>query len=330
MRLHLSFFIIIGSVLPFTPEPTSREHVKPSPTSIWAVHPKPETKRRQKKNKYVNFSRIDEKDPLEKLVEESVEKNQIILEKKQKPKQRPPADSSRFQLPSVTYPNTKSIDPYDPQTFGYIHIGTIQNAHGVHGWVKVATTTASDDTRFQPGLVYLKPARKRAPRPIQLLKGRKVDDDMYLVELLGIAEREEAQQLRGSVLYVREEQLIEDDEENTPDEYVVSELVGLDVFLHEDTSQFVGTVAGVVFADDISSIPGGHDYLEVSLPRGIGGTSSYKDELILIPLVPQIVPEVDVKKARAVFVDPPDGLLDLKYVRHEKTRIKGFLPSAGN
>lgn len=329
MRLHLCFFIV-GSVLSFTHESTSGEYVKPYSTSFWSVQPKPEAKRRRKKNKYESFSRIDEKDPLEKLVEESVEKNQIILEKKQKHQQRPPVDSSRFQLPSgVTYPT--SIDPYDPLTFGYIHIGTIQNAHGVHGWVKVATTTASDDRRFQPGLVYLKPARKRAPRPKLLLKGRKVDDEMYLVELEGITEREEAQQLRGSVLYVREEQLIEDGEENTPDEYVVSELVGLEVFLHEDPSQFVGTVVGVVFAEDISSIPGfGHDYLEVSLPRGVGGTVSFKDELVLIPLVPQIVPEVDVKKAKAVFIDPPDGLLDLKYVRHEKTRIKGFLPSNSN
>jgi hypothetical protein len=40
-------------------------------------------------------------------------------------------------------------------------------------------------------------------------------------------------------------------------------------------NQFVGRVGGVVLAEDICSIPGlGHDYLEVVLQRGIGGTFS--------------------------------------------------------
>jgi len=62
------------------------------------------------------------------------------------------------------------------------------------------------------------------------------------------------------------------------------------------------------------------------LPRGIGGTPSWRDERVLVPLVPQIVPRVNVKQGE-LYLDPPVGLLDLTYVREEKTRIKGFLPS---
>lgn len=285
---------------------------------------KPKVKRRQRRNKYEKFSRVQEKDPLEQLLEESARKNQEIEDRSTPVTQRPSAEP--LDLPLVSYPDTQSIDPYDPQTFGYILIGTIQNAHGVHGWLKVASKSSSSSC--DPGLVYLKPARKRAPRPIRLRQGKQVDATMHLVELEGITSREEAQQLRGAALYIREEQIAEEDEDATPDEYVVSELVGLDVFMEEDTSQFVGNVVGVVFAEDISSIPGfGHDYLEVSLPRGVGGTASFKDELVLIPMVPQIVPRIELKKEKAVYIDPPEGLLDLKYVRHEKTRIKGFLPS---
>ena len=55
--------------------------------------------------------------------------------------------------------------------------------------------------------------------------------------------------------------------------------------------------------------------------------ASLKDELVLIPFVPQIVPRVSIRD-RAIFIDPPSGLLDLTYVREEKVRIKGFLPPA--
>jgi ribosomal 30S subunit maturation factor RimM len=94
----------------------------------------------------------------------------------------------------------------------------------------------------------------------------------------------------------------------------------------DDSHKYVGIVGGVVFSDDISSIPGlGHDYLEIIIPRGIGGGASFRDEMVLIPMVPQLVPEVDVP-SRRVYIDPPAGLLDLTYVRDEKTRIKGLLP----
>jgi hypothetical protein len=56
-----------------------------------------------------------------------------------------------------------------------------------------------------------------------------------------------------------------------------------------------------------------------------GPLPSYRDTLVLIPLVPQIVPVVQVSEKK-VFIDPPAGLLDLTYFREERVRIKGFLP----
>lgn len=282
---------------------------------------KPKYIRKTRKNKYEKFSRIEEKDPLEQLLEESALKNELIAKSQEQQLQQIPSEP--LVLPQVSYPNTGSIDPYDPQTFGYIRIGSIQNAHGVHGWMKVNV----GDRGCASGLVYLKPARKRAPRAIRMLDCKPIDDSTYLVQLEGVCTRDEAQQLREAVLFLREEQIVEV-EPAGPEEYVVADLVGLDVFMEEDSSQFVGTIVGVVFAEDISSVPGfGHDYLEVCLPRGVGGTVSFKDELVLVPLVPQIVPRIELEKEPGVFIDPPDGLLNLTYVRHEKTRIKGFLKS---
>ena len=47
----------------------------------------------------------------------------------------------------------------------------------------------------------------------------------------------------------------------------------------------------------------------------------------LMPLVPSIVPVVDLQR-RVVFLDPPPGLLDLTYEVKEKEKpIRGFLPA---
>ena len=212
-------------------------------------------------------------------------------------------------------------------------IGTIIGAHGVHGFLKVQCTTDFPIDRLcTAGIRHLKSANKRAPREVVLLNGKHRLGDEYLIQLDQINDRDAAQTLRGSMLYIREEQKTYDLSVN---EYVVSDLVGSDVYLKVDqdttiSDMFVGIVGGVVFSDDMCSVPGlGHDYLEIILPRGVGGTLSYRDEMVLIPMVPEIVPEVDIA-GRRIMIDPPAGLLDLTYIREEKTRIKGFLPPAKN
>lgn len=171
-----------------------------------------------------------------------------------------------------------------------------------------------------------------------LVSGKPAKDDEYILQLDSVQNREEAARLRGGTLFVREEDREsgtkeETEEEEVEAEYFISDLVGLEVFLepvdgHESSNLFVGTVAGVVLSEDMCGVPGlGHDMLEINLPRGKGGTTSLLDELVLVPFVPQIVPRVLISEG-SVFISPPDGLLDLTYVREEKVRIKGFLPSA--
>ena len=85
-----------------------------------------------------------------------------------------------------------------------------------------------------------------------------------------------------------------------------------------------------MLAKDMCAIPGlGQDMLGVILPYEPGRTASWRDELFLIPLVPQIVARVDLND-RAIHMTPLNGPLDLTYVREEKVRIKGFLPHGRN
>lgn len=323
-------FAANGSEKPNAPQTsTDTDRDSSSPRS-------PPVPRRKKKNKYENFSKTDaDFDPFEKMIQESGQKvQQLDQEKKQNKETANPKPFIPLP-PKIDYPDNKNIDPYDPATFGYVEVGIVTGAHGVHGWIKVQSTTDFPLERLcKAGIRHLKPPMKRAPRRVTLLQGKHRLEDEYLLQLDVSEDRDTAQKLRGSVLYAREEEKVTPEKE----EYLVSDLVGLDVFLEQDATededssqnQFVGKVVGIVFAHEMCSIPGlGHDMLEIGIPRGIGGTESLRDELVLIPMVPQIVPRVDIQ-GRAIYIDPPTGLLDLTYVREDKVRIKGFLPPSKN
>ena len=62
--------------------------------------------------------------------------------------------------------------------------------------------------------------------------------------------------------------------------------------------------------------------LELSLPKF---EHQRQQELVLVPFVPEIVYLIKLSEKR-IYIDPPDGLLDLTYVKEEKVRLKGLLP----
>jgi 16S rRNA processing protein RimM len=345
----------------------------------------PPRRKPKRQNKYQQFSKLQgqELDPLERMIVEAKVKNLVLQQEISmlSSNRRNKGQQHGTAIPPLTpveYPDTKTIDPYDPTTFGYIQLGTIVGTHGVQGWCKIKASkdninhSGMDDddddessrkmSSFQrflctAGICHVKAPAKRAPRPITLLQGKQRgaanNCGEYLVQFQGVLDRDAAQELKGSVLYVRHEQQQQQQEnaaasrrkevEDDRQEYAVSDLVGLDVYLWQQPKQphdepslsspgndksFVGTVGGIVFAHDISSIALGHDFLELILPRGQvpGLLSSFRDELALIPFVPQLVPIVDVTR-REIYINPPQGLLDLVYVRQDKARIKGFLPA---
>ena len=310
---------------------------------------------RKKKNKYANFSKADklQQDPFEALIVESEKKNKDISREIAKKKNKKEVfDEETLEAMKLEkrdrnkrfFPDNKTIDPYDPTTYGYTELGTILGPHGVYGLLKIAVVTDFPERLCKPGIRHLKAPNRRSPREIRLVEGRQRMKSEYLIKLEGISDRNEASKLRGSVLYARQEERPDDMGE---DEYLVTDLVGIDVHLvtgygeddEEDSDaeesevngggvsgKFVGTVRGVVLAEDMCSIPGlGQDLLEIVIPKNPNGTPSWKDEMVLIPMVPDIVPTVDIER-KLIYIDPPAGLLDLTYVKEENVRIKGFLP----
>lgn len=352
---------------------------KPPSSSSSSLPPKPhKPKKKKKKNKYANFSQADNLtlDPLDALIQESRSKlEELHREEKKSDKSERRRKQSREKIAASLeavdqllpddiiegetavleevekrerdkrfFPDTKTIDPYDPTTYGYIELGTIIGAHGVHGFMKLTSITDFSEHRLcNPGTRHIKPPKRRSPREVQLVEGRSLQSSAgsatadspgtYLIRLENVNDREEALQMRGHVLYALEEEKVDDllDE----DEYIVSDLIGLNVYLDENHEQhtgkgfeelFVGNIKGVVMGSEMCAIPGlGQDLLEVVLPSQKVDDQGQGEEFVLVPFVPEIVSRVDLD-GRLISIIPPEGLLDLAYRREEKVRIKGLLP----
>ena len=154
--------------------------------------------------------------------------------------------------------------------------------------MKLASVTDFSQHRLcQPGKRHLKLPNRRSPREVQLIEGRPIRPDamndgtnpIYLIRLENVDDREEAMKMRGCILFALEEDRVDDLLEE--DEYIVSDLVGLNVYLDENMEEhsgkgledlFVGNVRGVVMGSEMCAIPGlGQDLLEVALPGLHGG-----------------------------------------------------------
>ncbi|XP_019461426.1 PREDICTED: uncharacterized protein LOC109360772 [Lupinus angustifolius] len=127
----------------------------------------------------------------------------------------------------------------------------------------------------------------------------------------------QAKMLTGSTLLVTEDERPELEE----GEFYTHDLVGMKVFLKE-SGEFVGTVIGVFNS-------GANDLLQVSLDSSFGildksGKSRSEEveasgQLVLVPFVEAIVPDVDTKR-REMHITPPKGLLELNLRYDERSK----------
>jgi 16S rRNA processing protein RimM len=166
-------------------------------------------------------------------------------------------------------------------------VGRIVKPHGIRGELVVEPRTDSPEIRFAAGSVLSANLRDGSKRDVTVTAAR-AHSGRLLVVVEGVADRDDAENLRGSLLLAPEADL---PPTGDPDEFYDHELEGLAVVTTDGTK--IGVVAEVLHG-------AGNDLLQVS--REGGGE-------LLVPFVNQIVPEVDVRGGRVV-IDPPDGLLD--------------------
>jgi 16S rRNA processing protein RimM len=169
-------------------------------------------------------------------------------------------------------------------------VGRVVKAHGVTGELAVEVRTDEPDGRFTAGATL----RGRAPRSTGpdrsfVVESVREHGGRLLVRLAGVADRDTADGLRGTLFVVDSADLppIED-----PDEFYDHQLEGLTV--NTVDGQDLGTVAEV-------------------LHTGAGELLAVRDanrREVLIPFVSAIVVSVSLADG-TVVVDPPEGLLDL-------------------
>lgn len=161
-------------------------------------------------------------------------------------------------------------------------VGRIGRPQGIRGEVTVEVRTDDPAARFAPGATLLSDEG-----PLVVAASR--DHSGKLVVLFeGVADRNDAEALRGRVLQVDARTLPALAEE---DEYYDSQLTGLSAF-HVDGSP-LGVVTDVLH-----------------LPHGDVLVLAHDDRELLVPFVKAMVPVVDLAAGR-VLVDPPAGLFDL-------------------
>lgn len=159
-------------------------------------------------------------------------------------------------------------------------IGVIAGAHGVRGQVRVKSFTAEpqDVTAYGP-VTDASGARQFDLRITGAARG------MMLARIDGVGDRNAADSLRGTELYVDRDRLPDPDE----DEYYYADLIGLDAVSTD------GTTLGSVRAMHNF---GAGDMIE--LEDGSGKTE-------LLPFTASVVASVDLE-AGVVTIDPPHDI----------------------
>ena len=309
----------------------------------WVLNPKRSVTRlnaefsRTKQNKYSQFSKIS-RDPLDIAIE-----NAELLRKTLKP-------SSSMDLRGTTVPVTPSssvpkgssnkttslpfevnaVDPTDAYTFGFVEIGKILGPHGVKGELKVRLEkdyVAKDMNVLEKQTIFVKKSNRRTPRSITITKGRRVDNNLFLINFEGVQSRVTAEAFKEYTLYSRRGD--QSEQVDGGDEYMIRDLVNVECFFPYtdiNSAKRIGVVHSVVPPEDLCAPSVAHlmhALLEVKLEN-----SKRKNDLCYIPFVNQIVTTIGIGTPNAmIIIDPPLGLLDLTHREEIKCTIRGHLPS---
>jgi len=160
-------------------------------------------------------------------------------------------------------------------------VGIITGAHGVRGLVKIKSYTEDPESLVNYGAITDESGGRTFE--IEVAGGSR---GQLLARIGGVADRDAAEALRGTQLYVSRDALPEPEEE----EYYIADLIGLRA--ETASGEILGRVASV-------RNYGAGDFLEIEAGGG--------DET-LVPFAKATVPLVEVAAGRLI-VAPPDEVL---------------------
>ena len=165
----------------------------------------------------------------------------------------------------------------------YISIGKILNFHGVQGEAKFGYSKNREEFLSELKHVYVQNGSEYVPLEISRIR---FTPKCGIIKFKGIDTLNDIIEYKNKLLFVEESTARENLEE---DEFLIDELVGLDVY---DGDKKVGAVVGV-------SNNGASDLLSVR---------THGDKVSLVPFVKAIVLSVDIK-SRKIQINNIEGLL---------------------
>ena len=158
-----------------------------------------------------------------------------------------------------------------------IEIGQVVNTHGIRGEIKLNPWT--DDIYDIEELTRL---YYENGTEVEIERSR-VHKNTVIIKLSGIDAIEDAEKLKGKVLFTEKTPL--------PDgRYYIKDLIGLDAIENEEK---IGTLTDVLNT-------GANDIYEIKLNDG---------QKIYIPVIDGVVNDVDLENNK-IYISIPDGLLD--------------------
>lgn len=168
-------------------------------------------------------------------------------------------------------------------------VGRVAKAHGVTGELTVEVRTDDPQGRFVRGAVLRGRSARGGAEREYVIESVRTHGDRLLVRIDGVADRDAADALRGTVFLVDTADLppIED-----PDEFYDHQLEGLTVI----------TVSG----DEVGKVA---EVLHTAAGELVAVRAA-DDTEVLVPFVSAIVLSVSLDD-QLITIDPPDGLLEL-------------------
>jgi len=167
----------------------------------------------------------------------------------------------------------------------YISVGKILNFHGLQGEAKVGFSKNQEEFLKKLKSVFIMQGLEYVSFDISSVRFNKT---FALIKFKGIDSIEEIIPLKNSLLYVRQETIRKNLEE---DEFLIDELTGLDVVDLDDKN--IGVVVGV-------SNNGANDLISIK---------SKSQKISMVPFVKELVPTVDIKNKK-IIVNNIKGLIE--------------------
>lgn len=166
----------------------------------------------------------------------------------------------------------------------YLEIGEIVGTHGVHGELRLNPWCDSPDFVSRFKTLYYDSNGGCAAQ----IKSARPHGNIVLLRIAGIDSVEQAQKMRGKILYMKRS-----DAKLPEGRYFIAELTGCSVFDADEPQKCYGTLSDV-------SATGANDVWHITAGTG---------REYLIPAIPDVVIETDVANDRIV-IRPLKGIFD--------------------